>query len=111
MTSTTDTLLVIALLVGMALFGLGLFGAALRFGPRRGTWNQPAAALVRPGRVMFASMYALAAVHVVLGLIAALALPGGGIGVLGVLVAMGSFYVLCAHSFALAHAVVDRRSR
>lgn len=108
--TTTDIVIVVLLLAGFALFGLAMLGVALRVGPRRGTWNQPAAALARPGRGMFIAMYALALVHVVLGVIAAAAVPGAGVGVLVVLVAMGAFYVLCAHSFALASAVVRRRT-
>ncbi|MCB0878159.1 MAG: hypothetical protein KDC46_04180, partial [Thermoleophilia bacterium] len=101
MTTTFDIIIVIAMLGGMALLGLAMLGVSLRVGPRRGTWNQPAAALARPGRRMFISMYALAALHLGFGLIAAFAIPGGGIAILLVLVAMGSFYVLCAHSWAL----------
>ena len=80
------------LLGGIALFGLAMLGVALRFGPRRGYFNQPAAALRRPGRGMFVAMYVLAALHVLLGVIAAVAVPGGGIGVLLVLV--GIAYVI-----------------
>ncbi|MCW2925981.1 MAG: hypothetical protein JWM98_3385 [Thermoleophilia bacterium] len=110
MSSThTDIAIVLLLLGGMAFFGLAMLGVVLRIGPRRGAFNQPAAALRRPGRGMFVSMYALAALHVVLGLVAAIAVPGGGIGVLLVLVGMAVFYVLCAHSFALAATLTRRR--
>lgn len=109
--TTTDIVIVTLFLAGMALFGLAMLGVALRLGPRRGYFNQPAAALRRPGRRMFVSMYALAAAHVVLGIIAATAVPGGGIGVLLVLIAMAVFYVLCAHSFALASNLGRGRSR
>jgi hypothetical protein len=108
--SFTDILIVVLLMAGFVLFALAMLGVALRVGPRRGTWNQPAAALVKPGRRMFIAMYAFAAIHVVLGLVAAIAVPGAGIGVLFVLVAMAAFYVLCAHSFALAGAVARRRT-
>jgi hypothetical protein len=101
-TSTTDLVLVTAMLVGFALFGLAMLAVALRYGPRRGYWNQPAAALRRPGRFTFRGMYAVAIVHVVLGVVVAIAVPGAGIGMLLVLVATACFYVLCAHSFALA---------
>ena len=109
--TTLDIILVIAFLAGMALFGLAMLAVALRAGPRRGYWNQPAAALVRPGRRMFIAMYAIAILHVLVGLIAALAVPGGGIGIFLVLVAGGCFYVLCAHSWSLAHSVARRRDR
>ena len=107
--TTVDIVLVIAFLLGMALLGVALLGVSLRVGPRRGTWNQPAAMLVRPGRRMVVAMYALAAVHVLLGLALAIAAPGGGIAILLVLVAMGTFYVMCAHSFQLAHSIRRRR--
>lgn len=109
MDSILDTLIVALMLGGFALFALAMLGVSLRFGPRRGYWNQPAAALRRPGRGMFLSMYALAALHVLLGLIAAIAVPGAGIAVLLVLVATGAFYVLCAHSWSLAHTISRRR--
>jgi hypothetical protein len=108
---TVDIIIAVLFLAGMALFGLAMLGVALRVGPRRGTWNQPAAALVRPGRRLFLAMYGLAALHVLVGLIAAFAVPGGEIDVLLVLVGAGAFYVLCAHSFALAHSVARRRAR
>lgn len=112
MSSTTVDIVIVALLLaGLALFGLAMLGVALRFGPRRGFWNQPAAALRRPGRVTFVGLYALAAVHVLLGIVAATAVPGGGLGVLLVLAAMAAFYVLCAHSYALATGVTSRRGR
>lgn len=107
--TTTDIVLVSLFLVGMVLMGLAMLGVCLRVGPRRGYWNQPAAMLRRPGRGMFIAMYAFAFGHVVLGLIAATMVPGGGIAVLVVLTAMGTFYLLCAHSFALAHTVARKR--
>ncbi len=109
--STTDTVLVALFLLGMALFGLAMLAVSLRVGPRRGTWNQPAAALRQPGRGMFVAMYAIAIVHVLIGLGAALFVPGGGIGIFLVMLATGVFYVLCAHSWALAHAIRRRRER
>lgn len=108
--TTTDIVLVSMLLVGMILMGVAMLGVSLKFGPRRGFWNQPAAVLRRPGRITFISMYALALLHVACGIIAATQVPGGGIGVLVVLTTMGAFYVLCAHSFALAHSVARRRA-
>ncbi len=111
MTGTTvDIIITVLFLVGMALLGLAMLGVSLRVGPTRGTWNQPAAALIRPGRRLFVAMYAIAALHVVAGIVTATLVPGGGLAMLVVLVAMGSFYVLCAHSFALAHAIARRRN-
>src|SRR5687767_11231029 len=103
MIDTTDIVITVLLFVGFLLFALGMFGAALRFGPKRGTWNQPAAALVRPGRKMFVTMYLIAAVHAAVGLVLAFTVPGGGPAIFFVLLFMGGFYVLCAHSFALAN--------
>ena len=110
-TTTTDIVLVAFFLAGMALFGLAMLAVALRVGPRRGFWNQPAAALRAPGRRMFIGMYAVAILHVLTGLGVALLVPGGGIGIFLVLLATAVFYVLCAHSWALAHAVRRRRER
>lgn len=111
MPATTDIVIAALMFVGFVLFALGMFGVALRWGPRRGTWNQPAAALARPGRGIFVAMYLVAAVHVVLGLVLAFAAPGGGIAIFLILLVTGGFYVLCAHSFALAHSIVRRRNR
>jgi hypothetical protein len=109
--TTTDIVLVVLFLAGMALFGLAMLGLVLRVGPRRGFWNQPAAMLRRPGRGMFISMYALAALHVLIGIGVVLFTPGAGAAIFLVLLATACFYVLCAHSWALAHSVRRRRER
>lgn len=102
-------IITVLLFGGFTLFALAMLGVSLRLGPRRGTCNQPAAALARPGRGMFITLYAIAALHVLTGIAIAAAAPGG-VGVLVVLVAMAVFYVLCAHSFALATSVAARRN-
>ena len=108
--TTTDIVIVCLLLGGFALFGLAMLGVALRWGPRRGTWNQPAAALVRPGRRVFFTMYGAAALHVLVGLGLAIFVPGGGLAIFLVLLGIAVFYALCAHSWALAHtATISRR--
>ena len=107
----TDIVLVVLFLLGMALFGLAMLAVALRAGPRRGYWNQPAAMLRQPGRRLFLGMYGIAALHVLTGLGVYLLVPGGEIGIFFVLLAAAVFYVLCAHSWALAHAVKRRRER
>lgn len=109
--STTDIVLVSLFMLGMALFALAMFAVALRVGPKRGFWNHPAAALRRPGRRVFVGMYAIAILHLLTGLGAALLVPGGGIGIFLVLLATAVFYVLCAHSWAIAHAGARRRDR
>lgn len=106
-----NELLATTLFVGFVLFSLAMWALALRYGPRRGYWNQPAAALRRPGRRTFLSMYAIAALHVIAGIAGAIAVPGAGIGVLLVLVVTAGFYVLCAHSYALASSAAERRRR
>lgn len=111
MVETTDIVIAVLMFVGFILFALAMWGVALRFGPRRGYWNQPAAALMRPGRKLMWSMYAIALVHVLLGTVLAFAAPSGGVAVFLVLLVMGIFYVLCAHSFSLATSVVERRRR
>ncbi|MCW2960144.1 MAG: hypothetical protein JWM90_531 [Thermoleophilia bacterium] len=108
--TTTDLVLVAAMLALFVVFGVAMLAVALRYGPKRGTWNQPAAAFRRPGRFTFRGMYAVAIVHVLLGIIVTVAVPGAGIGILLVLIFTGCFYVLCAHSFALASGIQRRRS-
>lgn len=110
--STTGILLAILLLAIFTAACLGLLWAVLRVGPGRGSWNQPAAMLRRPSRPMFMAMYAFAALHVALGIALAIALPGGGgFAIVIVMAASASFYVLCAHSWALAHRVAARTKR
>ncbi len=111
LSTTFDIVIVIVMLAGFALFGLAMYGVTLRVGPRNGNWNQPAAMLRRPGRGMFIAMYALAAVHVLIGIGVAIAFPSGGIAVLLVMLATGAFYALCAHSWALAHTIARRHER
>lgn len=110
--TTTDIVIAVLMFVGFILFALAMWGIALRVGPRRGFWNQPAAVLRRPGRGVFVAMYVLAAIHVLLGVAVAIGASGDGrVGVLVVMVAMGAFYVACAHCYALATAATRRRAR
>lgn len=109
--ATTDMLLVTVVLLSFALFGLGMFGIVRRVGPRSGNWNQPAAMLRRPGRRMFWSMYVVAALHVIAGLALAITAPGGGFAIFLVLLVMGTFYALGAHSWTLAHRIARRHVR
>lgn len=102
MDANADTILVTLFLLGMALLGLAMLAVSLRVGPRRGTWNQPAAKLRRPGRAMWISLLVVAALHVVAGVVCLVAVPGAGVGVLLVLIATAAFYCLCAGSFGIA---------
>ena len=106
--TTQDTILVILFLAGMAIFGLAMFGLALRVGPKRGTWAQPVAALERPGRRVFIWLYVFAAIQVLGGLCVAIFQPDG-LAVLLVTVVTAGFYLLCAHSWALAQRTGLRR--
>ena len=106
--TTTDLLLVTALLGGMALFGMIALLLVLRVGPKRGSWNQPAAMLRLPGRFTFTGVYALAILHVAAGIGIALRAPGDGTAMLVLLVIVACFYVLMAHSCALAMRVGRR---
>ncbi|MCW2973185.1 MAG: hypothetical protein JWN72_1458 [Thermoleophilia bacterium] len=99
------------LLLLFILFALGMFVLAVRFGPKRGTWNQPAAKLRRPGRRLTWMLHAVTLLHVVAGIVLAVKVPGGGAAVLVVLIAMACFYELCAYSFSLATSVAARRQR
>src|SRR4051812_31485849 len=105
-TTATATALVALLLLAIILVALGMFGITLRL-VRRGLYAQPAAALRRPGRPMLLLMYVLAALHVIAGLIAAFVVPGGGIDILVVLLAMAAFYVLFASGYSLARRSVN----
>ena len=109
--TTLDIVLVIAMLAGFALFGLAMFAIALRVGPTRGFWNQPAAELRPTGRGVFIALYVVAGLHLLAGLLAAFVVPGGELAVFVVLALTGAFYVACAHSWALAHRLVRRRQR
>jgi hypothetical protein len=109
--TTTDIVLTVLFLLGMALFGLAMLALVLRVGPRRGFWNQPAAELRRPRPRVIGWLYVFAAVHVLLGLYVTFFIEPHQVGVLIVLVLTAGFYVLCGHAYQLAHAVVDRRER
>ncbi len=111
MTTTTDVILTIVFLLGMALFGLAMLALVLCVGPRRGFWNQPAAVLRRPGGRVVIGLYVFALVHVLLGLWVTFFIEPQDFGVLVVLVATACFYILCGHAYAFAHAVVRRRER
>jgi hypothetical protein len=93
------------------LVALAMMVLVLRFGPKRGTWNQPAAQLRRPGRKMSWGLHLVALLHVAAGIVLAVKVPGGGAAVLVVLVLMACFYELCAYSFSLATSVAARRRR
>lgn len=98
---------VIVATVGIALFMFTFYVLTLRFGPRRGYFNQPAAALRAPGRRMVTALYAVAAVHVVLGAVVWLSAPGSNGLVWGALligIAMGGFFLACAWVMKIADA-------
>jgi hypothetical protein len=102
LTTTLDLTLTVVLLIAFIVFALAMLGVALRWGPRRGTWAQPAASLRRPGRATALAMYSMAALQLVAGIVAATQIPGVGTGVLLVCAACSGFYVLCAVSYSLA---------
>lgn len=107
--TTTDIVLTVLFLAGMALFGLAMLALVLRVGPKRGFWNQPAAVLRRPGSRVVVWLYLFAAVHVLLGLGVVLFIEPRDFGVLIVLVLMAAIYVLFGHGYQLAHSIADRR--
>ncbi len=110
-TTTTDVILTIMFLLGMALFGLAMLAVALRVGPRRGFWNQPAANLRHPGSRVIVGLYVFAFVHLALGLYITFFIEPQEFGVLVVCVLMAAFYVLCGHSYQLAHRVARGRAK
>src|SRR4051812_16761613 len=108
MIMSTDVLLTSLLFAFFVMFALAMFVLCLRFGPRRGYWGQPAAGLVRHGRRMFISLYSVALLHVALGIGLAFLAPGGGTAIFLVLVGMGAFYVIAAHSWAVGTRTMHR---
>lgn len=99
--------LAIVLLGVVMIAGLAV---VLRFGPRRGYWNQPAAELRAPGRRTRILLYALALLHVGMGL-AAIAAPGVGVSALVVAVLVAVFYAACAQVMAIAAVSRSRERR
>lgn len=100
----------IAILI-LGAFMLGMFVLALRFGPRRGYWAQPAAKFEAPGRKLAIVLYCIAGLHVLAG-VAASAADSIGPSVIVVAVAAALFYVGCAQAMSLAGwlgRAVDRR--
>lgn len=99
----------IGLLVAFVFVGLGMLVVALRFGPRRGTWNQPAARFREPGVSLRWTMYLFGLAHVGLGVVAMRAVGDQlAWGVLAVSIGAGAFYVACGKSLALATALSRR---
>ena len=99
-------------IVAFVAFWVVFVVAVLRFGPRRGQWNQPAAELRPPGRRTRIALYVTAAVHVVVGVVAALASPGTafwrGTGLVIVALAAAVFYVACAECMRIAARIARR---
>jgi hypothetical protein len=94
----TAVVTILSGVIALALFVV----LVLKFGPKRGDWNQPAAKLRAPGRRLRIALYVVAGLHVVAGVVAAFAAPGGGVGVVLVGVAAGGFYVLLAEVMRVA---------
>lgn len=90
-------------IAAFAVLAFAFYALTLRYGPRRGTWNQPAAALRRPGWKLGTVLYATGVAHGVTGIWAAGAVPGPvepGVALIGI--AMCLFYVSCAHVMSIA---------
>jgi hypothetical protein len=99
--------------VAIVVFILALTALALvvfRYGPRRGAWNQPAAAYRSPGRRARLALMVVAALHVIVALGIAIRVDGAGVGIVLVGIGAGAFYALCAQSLRLAE-VAQRRRR
>lgn len=98
---------VVISVVGIVLFLLAFYALTLRFGPGRGNFNQPAAALREPGTRVVRTLYVVAALHVLMGAIVWLAAPGfNGLvwGALLIGIAMGGFFLACAWVMKIADA-------
>lgn len=94
----------------MTVFLVALYVLALRFGPRRGTWNQPAAGFRAPRRWLVVLLLGLATAHVAAGVIAMIVAPRSGVlvGLVSVMAAGG--YALFAASGVLAVRMQRRRA-
>lgn len=103
------------MLAGFVLLGIALYATTNRFGPVRGFLWQPAARFRAPGAAIALVMYAVAALHVLAGVVLMFALPDGVVwSVLLVTLAIAGFYVLLGASGTLAErreAVARRRAR
>jgi hypothetical protein len=81
---------------------LAMYALVLRFGPRRGNWGSPAAAFRAPGRATTTGLLVLAALHALAGVVLAIALPGGNVGVLLVGLAAGALYAAMSQATRIA---------
>lgn len=92
--------LVVAFLASLG----GLYALTLRFGPRPGRWNQPAAAFRAPGAALAWTMYGVGTLHVGLAIVAAAKLDLGGQGWQLILIgaATGLFYAACGGALTIA---------
>jgi hypothetical protein len=98
---------------GFGLLCLAMFVLALRFGPRRGTWAQPAAKFVPPGRKLAWTLYAFGLAHVALGVAATGPVDGANaVATVVIETVMGLFYVACGKVVLIAGLVgrYDRRA-
>ncbi|MBC7644350.1 MAG: hypothetical protein H7123_04430 [Thermoleophilia bacterium] len=76
----------------IALSLTALYAATLKYGPRRGYWNQPAARLRAPGRQLVIALWIFAALHAVAGLAMMVFSDTYGLSVFIVSLLMGGFY-------------------
>ena len=100
-------------LLGFVVTMLVMYALVLRFGPRRGNWNSPAAAFRDPGRAIEVVLLVIAAVNAISGVVLAVALPSGvRLGAFIVCVAMAVFYVAMSQASRIARAAagVNRRA-
>jgi hypothetical protein len=106
-----NTMAQVSVWIAVIVFGvltLALGAMVLRFGPRRGYWNQPAAVL-RPVRSWLRiSMWSIGAVHVVVGIGVAIAVPGAGFAIVAVCAGMGGIYVLFGEAWAAGKRIAQR---
>lgn len=99
-------------LLGFALFGALLYVLTLRFGPRRGYFNQPAAKFRPPGTRVRTALYVIAVLHLVAGLVGFVAIPDDGVSPSILIVALlaAGFYVACAQALTLVGTFSRRRA-
>lgn len=96
-------------IVIMAIVVLAMFALVLRVGPRSGFYNQPAERFRPPARWLQVAMIAFGVCHVIVGVVAAVLIPGVGGSVILVAIGMALFYVLAAWSHGISKRVVEHR--
>lgn len=101
------TIWIATAVMALALTALGIL--VLRFGPRRGDWNNPAAVYRAPGANVRKALLALALLTLIVGIIATISVSDGRLGILLVAAALAAVYLAMASSATIARRAITRR--